>query len=64
MVDFADTDTMAADFQRRAGQPGFAYGIVLDGELVHAAGFGELCLGGPAPDDDVALRERWSEGDA
>jgi CubicO group peptidase (beta-lactamase class C family) len=56
MVDFADTDTMAADFQRRAGQPGFAYGIVLDGELVHAAGFGELCLGGRAPDADTVFR--------
>ncbi|MGH3222431.1 MAG: serine hydrolase domain-containing protein [Streptosporangiaceae bacterium] len=56
MVDFADTDTMAADFQRRGGQPGFAYGIVLDGELVHAAGFGELCLGGPAPDADTVFR--------
>jgi len=56
MVDFADTDTMAADFQRRGGQPGFAYGIVIDGELVHVAGFGELRLGGPAPDADTVFR--------
>jgi len=56
MVDFADTDIMAADFQRRGGQPGFAYGIVIDSELMHAAGFGELCLGGPAPDADTVFR--------
>ena len=56
MVDFADTDTMAADFQRRGGQPGFAYGIVIDGELAHMAGFGEFCLGGPAPDADTVFR--------
>ena len=56
MVDFADTDTLAADFQLRGGQPGLAYGIVIDGELVHAAGFGELCLGGPVPDADTVFR--------
>jgi CubicO group peptidase (beta-lactamase class C family) len=56
MVDFADIDTLAADFQRRGGQPGFAYGIVLDGELVHAAGLGELYLGGPVPDADSVFR--------
>jgi CubicO group peptidase (beta-lactamase class C family) len=56
MVDFADTDILAADFQRRGGQPGLAYGIVIGGELVHAAGLGELCLGGPPPDTDTVFR--------
>jgi len=36
MIDFADVDQLAASYQQRGGQPGLAYGIVLDGELVHA----------------------------
>src|SRR6516225_10399421 len=61
MVDFADVDALAASYQQRGGQPGLAYGIVLDGELVHAAGLGERCLGerlhgGPPPDADTVFR--------
>jgi CubicO group peptidase (beta-lactamase class C family) len=56
MVDFADVDTLAAGYQQRGGQPGLAYGIVLDGELVHAAGLGERHLGGPPPDAGTVFR--------
>jgi CubicO group peptidase (beta-lactamase class C family) len=56
MVDFADVDTLAASHQQRGGQPGLAYGIVLDGELVHAAGLGERHLGGPPPDAGTVFR--------
>jgi CubicO group peptidase (beta-lactamase class C family) len=61
MVDFADVDALAASHQQCGGQPGLAYGIVLDGELVHAAGLGERCLGerqrgGPRPDADTVFR--------
>jgi len=56
MVDFADVDTLAASYQQRGGQPGLAYGIVIGGELVHAAGFGERHLGGPPPDADTVFR--------
>ena len=56
MVDFADVDALAASFQQRGGQPGLAYGIVLGGELVHAAGLGERHLGGPSPDDGTVFR--------
>jgi CubicO group peptidase (beta-lactamase class C family) len=56
MVDFADVDALAASYQRRGGQPGLAYGIVIDGELVHAAGLGERYLGGPPPDAGTVFR--------
>ena len=56
MVDFADVDALAAGYQRRGGQPGLAYGIVIDGELVHAAGLGERHLGGPPPDAGTVFR--------
>src|ERR1700722_5277532 len=56
MVDFADIDTLAAGYHQRGGQPGLAYGVVIDGELVHAAGLGERGLGGPAPDADTVFR--------
>ena len=56
MIDFADVDKLAAAYQQRGGQPGLAYGIVLDGELVHAAGLGERHLGGPPPDADTVFR--------
>jgi CubicO group peptidase (beta-lactamase class C family) len=56
MVDFADVDALAASYQRRGGQPGLAYGIVIDGELVHAAGLGERHLGGPPPDAGTVFR--------
>jgi CubicO group peptidase (beta-lactamase class C family) len=56
MIDFADADALAASHQQRGGQPGLAYGIVLDGELVHVAGLGERHLGGPTPDADTVFR--------
>ena len=56
MVDFADVDTLAAGYQQRGGQPGLAYGIVVDGELVHAGGLGERHLGGPPPDAGTVFR--------
>jgi CubicO group peptidase (beta-lactamase class C family) len=56
MVDFADADTKAADYHLRGGQPGLAYGIVIDGELVHVAGLGQRRLGGLPPDADTVFR--------
>jgi CubicO group peptidase (beta-lactamase class C family) len=56
MIDFADVDALAASYQQRGGQPGLAYGIVLDGELAHAAGLGERHLGGPPPDAGTVFR--------
>ncbi len=56
MIDFADVDALAAGYQERGGQPGMAYGIVMGGELVHAAGLGERYLGGPAPDEGTVFR--------
>ncbi|MDQ2812964.1 MAG: beta-lactamase family protein [Actinomycetota bacterium] len=56
MADFATADTLAAAYHQRGGQPGLAYGIVIDGELVHAAGLGERDLGGPAPDAGTVFR--------
>jgi CubicO group peptidase (beta-lactamase class C family) len=55
-VDFADIDALAADFAHGGGQPGLAYGIVIGGELVHAAGLGERHLGGPPPDAGTVFR--------
>jgi CubicO group peptidase (beta-lactamase class C family) len=56
MVDFADVDALAAGYQQRGGQPGLAYGIVMDGELVHAAGLGQRYLDGPPPDAGTVFR--------
>jgi CubicO group peptidase (beta-lactamase class C family) len=56
MVDFADVDLLAASYHQRGGQPGMAYGIVIDGELAHAGGLGERYLGGPAPDAGTVFR--------
>ena len=56
MVNFADVDLLAASYQQRGGQPGLAYGIVLGGELVHAAGLGQRHVGGPPPDADTVFR--------
>ena len=56
MVDFADVETLAAGYHQRGGQPGLAYGIVIGGKLVHAAGLGERHLGGPPPDADTVFR--------
>jgi CubicO group peptidase (beta-lactamase class C family) len=53
---FTDADALLAEFQGLGGQPGLAYGIVFDGELVHAAGLGERWLGGPPPDAGTVFR--------
>jgi CubicO group peptidase (beta-lactamase class C family) len=57
VTDFAEIDALAADFYRRGGQPALAYGIVQDGELVHAGGLGECQAGaGTPPDQDTVFR--------
>jgi CubicO group peptidase (beta-lactamase class C family) len=56
MIDFADVDALAASHHQRGGQPGLAYGVVLGGELVHAAGLGERYLGGPPPEAGTVFR--------
>jgi CubicO group peptidase (beta-lactamase class C family) len=56
MVDFAEVDALAQGYHQRGGQPGLAYGIVVGGELVHAAGLGERHLGGPPPDTGTVFR--------
>ncbi len=56
MIDFADADSLVAGYHQRGGQPGLAYGIVICGELAHAAGLGERYLGGPPPDAGTVFR--------
>jgi CubicO group peptidase (beta-lactamase class C family) len=57
---FSAADDIVRSYHERGGQPGIAYGIVRDGELVHAAGFGVRSLGGPsggtAPDERTVFR--------
>jgi CubicO group peptidase (beta-lactamase class C family) len=55
MVDFAALDVIAEKYWQGGGQPGLAFGVVRDGELVHSGGFGERSLGGPAPDADTVF---------
>ncbi len=52
----AALDAVAARFAAAGGQPGLAYGIVADGELVHAGGYGERWTGGPVPDAGTVFR--------
>jgi CubicO group peptidase (beta-lactamase class C family) len=47
---------IATRFAARDGQPGLAYGVIADGELVHVGGRGERWLGGPPPDADTVFR--------
>jgi CubicO group peptidase (beta-lactamase class C family) len=56
--DFAPSvaDEIVRRFHERGGQPAIAYGIVRDGELAHAAGFGTRSLGEPAPDERTVFR--------
>jgi CubicO group peptidase (beta-lactamase class C family) len=56
MVDTRKVDQIAERFAARGGQPGLAYGVVADGELVHAGGFGESFAGGPPPQADTVFR--------
>jgi CubicO group peptidase (beta-lactamase class C family) len=55
-ISFAAADEIVRRFHERGGQPAISYGIVRDGELVHAAGFGARSLGGPAPDEQTVFR--------
>jgi CubicO group peptidase (beta-lactamase class C family) len=63
-LDFGAADEIVRRFHERGGQPAISYGIVRDGELVHAAGFGNRSLGGPdrpgvdgpAPDERTVFR--------
>jgi CubicO group peptidase (beta-lactamase class C family) len=55
MVDFAELDVIAEAYCQWGGQPGLAWGVVRDGELVHSGGCGERFLGGPAPDADTVF---------
>jgi CubicO group peptidase (beta-lactamase class C family) len=49
-------DEVVASFQRGAGQPAIAYGIMAGGSLAHAGGVGESWLGGPPPGADTVFR--------
>ena len=60
-IDFAAADEIVRRFHERGGQPAISYGIVANGALVHAAGFGARTLGGPvsdgaAPDEQTVFR--------
>ncbi len=60
-ISFAAADEIVRRFHERGGQPAISYGIVRDGELVHAAGFGRRSLGGPGsvetvPDERTVFR--------
>jgi CubicO group peptidase (beta-lactamase class C family) len=53
---FAAVDARVASHHRRQGQPGLAYGIILDGALVHSGGLGEQWAGGPVPGAGTVFR--------
>jgi CubicO group peptidase (beta-lactamase class C family) len=53
---FDAADEIVRQFHQRGGQPAVSYGIVRDGSLVHAAGFGARSLDGPAPDERTVFR--------
>jgi serine-type D-Ala-D-Ala carboxypeptidase/endopeptidase len=55
-IDFTAADEIVRRYHERGGQPAISYGIVRQGELVHAAGFGHRSLGGPAPDERTVFR--------
>jgi CubicO group peptidase (beta-lactamase class C family) len=55
-IDDGALAAIAARFTGRGGQPGLAYGVIADGALAHAGGYGERWLGGPAPDADTVFR--------
>jgi CubicO group peptidase (beta-lactamase class C family) len=54
--EFAAVDAIVSRYTGRGGAPGIAYGIVRDGELVHAGGTGERRLGGAVPDSGTVFR--------
>jgi CubicO group peptidase (beta-lactamase class C family) len=56
-IDFAQLDAIAATFAAVGAPPGIAYGVVIDGELVHANGLGERERGtGEVPGSDTIFR--------
>jgi CubicO group peptidase (beta-lactamase class C family) len=55
-VDASALDAIAERFAAGGGQPGLAYGIVAEGELVHSGGCGERWIGGPVPDAGTVFR--------
>ena len=56
-MNFDQIDATAERFAGNGRQPGFAYGIVIDGKLAHVAGLGERVLGtGQVPDADTVFR--------
>ncbi len=55
-IGFDAADDIVARFHQRGGQPAISYGIVRDGVLVHAAGFGQRALGAAAPDERTVFR--------
>ena len=54
--DFSAADVIVSSYFARGGQPAISYGIVRDGSLVHAAGFGARRLGGQPPDAETVFR--------
>ncbi len=55
-VDVDALEGIATRFAARGGQPGLAYGVIADGELVHSGGRGERWLGGAVPDAGTVFR--------
>jgi CubicO group peptidase (beta-lactamase class C family) len=55
-IDIAQIDAIAARFAASGGQPGLAYGVVADGQLVHSGGCGVRRTGGPVPDAGTVFR--------
>jgi CubicO group peptidase (beta-lactamase class C family) len=55
-ADFSRVDAIVRHFFARGAQPAISYGVVSDGVLVHAAGFGTRADGGPPPDADTVFR--------
>jgi CubicO group peptidase (beta-lactamase class C family) len=54
---FARVDELFAQFHARQIAPGVAYGVIADGALAHAAGFGRTQIGGDVtPDADSVFR--------
>jgi CubicO group peptidase (beta-lactamase class C family) len=55
-LDLAAVDDVFAGFWASSPAPGYAYGVVAGGELVHFGGSGRLAHGGPAPTPDSVFR--------
>jgi len=54
---FPEVGRILEDYARRAHVPGFAFGILVDGDLVHARGFGVRDVASQAPaDPDTVFR--------